>query len=148
MLEKTFESPLDCKEIKPVSCKVNQSWIFIGRTDAEADAPTLWSPDATHWKRPWCWERLKGGGGGDDRGRDCWMPSPPHWTWIWVSSRSWWWMGKPGVLQSMGSQRAGHNWATKLNWTEALSVLIARREEKSTFLFFFLFFYFYRMNAD
>ena len=148
MLEKTFESPLDCKEIKPVSCKVNQSWIFIGRTDAEADAPTLWSPDATHWKRPRCWERLKVGGGGDDRGRDCWMPSPPHWTWIWVSSRSWWWMGKPGVLQSMGSQRAGHNWATKLNWTEVLSVLIARKREKSTFLFFFLFFYFYRMNAD
>ena len=60
VLEKTLESPLDCKEIKPVNCKLNQSWIFIGRTDAEAEAAILWPPwceELTHWKRPWCWER-------------------------------------------------------------------------------------------
>ena len=67
---------------------------------------------------PWCWERLKVGGEGDDRGWDGWMASPTQWTWVWVNSRSWWWTGRPGVLKSMGSQRVGHDWATELNWTE------------------------------
>ena len=71
----------------------------------------------THWKRPWRWERLKAGGEGDDRGWDGWMASPTQWTWIWVDSRSWWWTGRPGVLQCMGLQRVGHNWVTKLNWS-------------------------------
>ena len=71
----------------------------------------------THLKRPWWWERLKVGGEGDNRGWDDWMASPTWWTWVWVSSGSWWWMGKPGMLQSMGSQRVKHNWATELNWT-------------------------------
>ena len=72
VLEKTLESPLDCKEIQPVHPKGDQSWIFIGRTDAEAETPVFWPPDAelTHWKRPWCWERLKAGGEGYDRGWD------------------------------------------------------------------------------
>ena len=70
----------------------------------------------THWKRPWCWERLKAGGEGDGRGWDDWMASPTQWTWVWVSSGSWWWIGKPGALQSMRSQRVGHTWATELNW--------------------------------
>ena len=65
---------LDCKEIQPVHPKGNQSWIFIGRTDVKAEAAILWRPDAkkelTHWKRPWCWERLKAGGEGDERGWD------------------------------------------------------------------------------
>ena len=65
-----------------------------------------------------CWERLKAGGEGDDRGWNGWMASPTQWTWVWVNSRSWWWAGRPGVLQSMGSQRVGLNWATQLNWTE------------------------------
>ena len=69
-----------------------------------------------YWKRPWCWEKLKAGGEGDDRGWDGWMASPTRWTWVWVSLGSWWWTGKPGVLQSMGSQRVGHNWATELNF--------------------------------
>ena len=77
-----------------------------------------WYKELTHWKRPWCWERLKAGEG-DDRGWDGWMTSPTQWTWVWVSSGSWWWTGRPGVLQSMGSQRDGHNWVTKLNWTES-----------------------------
>ena len=68
----------------------------------------------THWKRSWCWERLKAGGEGNNRGWDGWMASPTQWTWVWVSSGSWWWTGKPGVLQSMGSQRVGHD----SDWTE------------------------------
>ena len=66
VLEKTLESPSHCKEIKPVSPQGNQSWIFTGRSDVEAEAPILWPPDVeelTHWKRPWCWERLKAGRG-------------------------------------------------------------------------------------
>ena len=73
-----------------------------------------WCKELTHWKRPWCWERLKAGGEGDDRGWDGWMASPTQWTWVWVNSGSWWWIGRPGVLQSMGSQRVGHDWETKL----------------------------------
>ena len=115
-LEKTLENPLDCKEIQPVHPKGNQSWIFIGRTDAET--PILWPPDVKNWLtgRLWCWERLKAGGEGIDRGWDGWMVSPTQWTWVWASSGSWWWTGKPGVLQSIELQRVGHNWVTELNW--------------------------------
>ena len=90
MLEKIVESPLDCK-IKPVNPKGNKSWIIIGRTDAKAEAPILWPPDAKNWlrKRPWCRERLKAGGEGDDRGWDGWMASPTQWIWVWTSSGSW-----------------------------------------------------------
>ena len=111
VLEKTLESPLDCKEIKPVNPQGNQSWIFIGRTDSLA---TRWE-ELTHWKRPWCWERLKAGGKGDDRGWDDWMTSLNRWTWVWASSRRWWRTGSPGVLQSMGLQRVRPDWATELN---------------------------------
>ena len=93
VLEKTLESPLDCKEIKPVNPKGSQPWRLIGRTDAEAKAPIkYWPPDAKnwHWKRPWCWERLKAGREGDDRGRDGWMASLTRWTWVWANSGSWW----------------------------------------------------------
>ena len=75
-----------------------------------------WSEELTHLKRSWCWERLKVGGEGDDRGWDGWMASPTQWTWVWVNSGSWWWTGGPGVLQFMGLQRVGHDWATELNW--------------------------------
>ena len=75
-----------------------------------------WCEELTHLKRPWCWERLRVGGEGDDRGWDGWMASPTRWTWVWVSFGSWWWTGRPG-LQSMESQRVGHDWATELNWT-------------------------------
>ena len=57
--------------------------------------------------------RLKAGGEGDDRGWDGWMVSPAQWTWVWAHSRSWWWTGKPGALQSMGSQRVRHDWVTE-----------------------------------
>ena len=121
----TLESPLDCKEIQPVHPKGNQSWKFIGRTDADAEIPILWPPwyeEPTHWKRPWCWEKLSAGGGGDDRGWNGWMSSPTWWTWVWVGSRSWWWTGKPGVLQSIGSQ----GWTRLSDWTELefISILI------------------------
>ena len=78
-----------------------------------------WCKEWTHWKRPWCWARLRAGEG-NDRGWDDWMASPILWTWVWVSSGSWWWTGKPGVLQSMGLQRIGHEWATELNWWERM----------------------------
>ena len=72
-----------------------------------------WCKELTHWKRPWCWESLKAGER-VDRGWDGWMASLTGWTWVWASSWSWWWTGKPGMLQSMGSQRAGHDWVTEL----------------------------------
>ena len=72
--------------------------------------------ELTHWKRPWCWERLKVGGEGDNRGWDGWMASSTQWTWVWLDSGSWWWTGRPGVLRFMGSQTVGHNWTTEPNW--------------------------------
>ena len=107
LLEKTLESPLDCKEIQPVHSKGDQTWIFIGRNDVEAETPMLWPPDAKSWLIPWCW---------DNRGWDGWMASPTWWTWIWASSWSWWWTVKPGVLQSM--DRKESDTTEQLNWTD------------------------------
>ena len=123
VLEKILENPLDCKEIQPVHLKRSQSWIFIGRTDAEAEVLILWPPDAKNWligERLWCWERLKAEGIVDCRRWDGWMASS-QWIWVWASSWSWWWTGKLGVLQSMGSQRVGHDWVTELNWARPCS---------------------------
>ena len=75
----------------------------------------IWYKELTHLKRPWCWARLKVGREWDDKGWDGWMASPIQWTWVWVNSRSWWWIGRPGMLQSLGSQRVD---TTELNWTE------------------------------
>ena len=83
-----------------------------------------WSEELTHWKRLWCWERLKAEGEDDDRGWDGWMESLTQWTWVWVNSGSWSWTGRPGVLQSMGSQRIGHDWATELNWWQEVITVI------------------------
>ena len=114
VLEKTLESPLDCKEIKPVNPKGNQSWIFIGKTDAEAEI--LWPPDAKNWLL----------GKDPDSGKD-WkhekrttedeMASLTRWTWVWASSGSWWWTGTPGMLQSMELQSQ-----TQLNWIELMGL--------------------------
>ena len=83
-------------------------------------------PRTDSLKRSWGWERLKVGGEGDDREWDGWMTSLTQWTWVWVSSGSWWWMGKPGVLQSMKSQRVGHNWVTEpTDWWTVLLLLVA-----------------------
>ena len=116
VLEKTLESPLDCKEIQPVNPKWNQSWIFIGRTDAEAETPN--TLELTHIrKRPWCWERLKAGGEGNNRGWDNWMTSLTQWTWVWVNSGGWRWTGRPGMLQSLALQsRTQLNDWIELNW--------------------------------
>ena len=108
VLEKTLESPLDCKEIQPVHPKGNQSWIFIGKDwcwSWKSNTLATWCEELTHLKRPWCWERLKSGGEGDNRIWDGWMASPIQWTWTWANSGEWWGRGKPSVLQSMGSQR-------------------------------------------
>ena len=119
VLEKTLESPLDCKEIQPVNLKGNQSWISIGGTDAEAESPILWPPDVKNWliwKDPDAgedWRREEKG----MTGWVGWMASVTQWTWVRVDSGSWWWTGRPGVLQCMGSKRVGHNWAAELNWT-------------------------------
>ena len=80
VLENTLESPLDCKKIQPVHPKGDQSWVFIGGTDIQAETPILWPPDAKSW--PWCWERLRAGGEGDERGWDGWMASLTQWTWV------------------------------------------------------------------
>jgi len=118
VLEKTFENPLDCKEIQSVHPKGNQSWIFIGRIDVEAETPILWPQRTDSLEKTLIlFQRLKAGGEGDDRGWDGWIASPTQWTWVWVNSRSWWWTGRLGVLQSMGSQRVGDDWVTELNWT-------------------------------
>ena len=95
----------------------NQSWIFIGRIDAEAETPILWPPDVKNLligKDPDAGKDWRQEGG--DRVSDGWMVSLTQWTWVWASSRSWWWIGKPGVLLSMEWQRFGHDWATELNW--------------------------------
>ena len=114
VLQKTLESPLDCKEIQSVHPEGDQSWVFIRRTDAETETPILWPPHAelTQWKRLWCWEGLRAGGEEDNRGWDGWMASLTRWTWVWVNSGRWCWTGRPGVLWFMGSQRVGHAWVT------------------------------------
>ena len=115
VLEKTLGSPLDYKEIQPVNPKGNQSWIFIGRTEAEAESNTLatWCEEPTHWKRPWCWERLKAKGEEGGKGWDGWLASPNQWMWTWANSRRYCRTGKPGMLLSIGSQIIGNNLATE-----------------------------------
>ena len=128
VLEKSLESPLDCKEIQPVHPKGNQFWIFIGRTDAKAETPILWPPHAKSWLigkdpdvgRDWGQEEK------EMTGWDGWMASLTRWTWVWVNSGSWWWTGRPGVLRFMGLQRVRHNWATELNWLNILLYIFAR----------------------
>ena len=99
------------KEINP-GCSL-KDWYWSWNSNILA----IWCEELTHLKRPWCWEGLKAGGEGDDRGWDGWMVSPTQWKWVWVNSGSWWWTGRPGVLQFMGLQRVGHDWVTELNGT-------------------------------
>ena len=115
VLEKTLESPLDSKEIKPLNPKGNQSWIFIGRTDADAEIPVLWPPDVKNWliwKDPDAGKDLrqeeKSSTEDEIIGWHCRLD-----VWVWANFRSCWWTGKPGMLQSMGSQRVGHDWAAE-----------------------------------
>ena len=119
VLEKTLESPLDCKEIQPVHSEGDQAWDFFGRNDAKAETPVfghfMWRGDSLEKAL------ILGGIGGRRRRRwqrMRWLASPTQWTWVWVNSGSLWWTGRAGVLQFMGSQRVRHDWATELNWTE------------------------------
>ena len=89
-----------------------KDWCWSWNSNTSA----TWCEELTHLKRPWCWERLKAGEG-DNRWWDSWMALPTQWTWVWVDSRSWWWTGRPGMLQFMGSQRVRHDWVTEVNWT-------------------------------
>ena len=98
------------KEISPEYYSKDWYWSWNSKTLA------TWCEELTHLKGPWCWERLKAGEEGDNRGWDGCMVSPTQWRWVWVNSGSWWWTGRPGVLQFMGLQRVGHDWATELNW--------------------------------
>ena len=118
VLEKTLESPLDCKEIQPVHSKGDQSWVFFGRTDAKAETPILWLPDVKNWligKDSDAGKDLRQGEKGTT-GWDDWMASLTWCTWVWVNSGSCWWTGRPGVLQFVGLQRVGHDWVIELNW--------------------------------
>ena len=117
VLEMTLESPLDCKEIQTVHSEGDQPWDFFGRNDAKAEAPVLWPPDAKNWLtgkdldagKDW-WQEEKG-----MTGWNGWMESLTLWTWVWVSSGGRWWTAKPGMLQSLVSERARHNWGNELN---------------------------------
>ena len=113
-----LESLLDCKTpsqsiLKEISMKYSLEGLML---KLNFNTLATWCEELTHWKRPWCWERLKAGGEGGNRGWDGWMASPTQWTWVWASFGNWWQTGKPGMLQSMGSQRVVHNWVTELNW--------------------------------
>ena len=112
----TLESPLDCKEIQPVLPEGEQSWVFIGGTDAEAETPIIWPPHVKSWLIGKDSDSGRDWGQEDDRGWDGWMASLIRWTWVWVNSGSWWWTGRPGVLRFMRSQTVRHDWVTELIW--------------------------------
>ena len=129
VLEKTLESPLDCEEsnqsiLKEISPGCSLEGLML---KLKLQYLATWCKELTHLKRPWCWERLRAGGKGDDRGQDSWMASPTYWTWVWVNFRSWWWTGRLGVLQFTGSQSR-----TRLSdWTECLIYLSIKALLKS-----------------
>ena len=136
----------DCKELMLLNCGVGEdSWESLG-LNGDPTSPSwrksvlnihwknwcwswnsnnlaTWFKGLAHWKRPWCWARLKAEGEGDDSTWDGWMASPTQWTWVWTNSRIWWWTRKAGVLQSVGSQRVRQNWVTELNWSRFYQLL-------------------------
>ena len=123
VLEKTLESPLDCKAIQPVHPKGDQSWVFFGRTDVEDETPILWPPDVKSWllEKTLMLGKIEGR---RRRGRQ-------RMQWLdgmidsmdmgWVDSGTWWWTGRPGMPWFMGWQRIGHYWVTELNWATELN---------------------------
>ena len=108
--------------LKEISPGISLEWCWSWNSSTLATS----CKELTHWKRLWCWEGLGARGEGDDRGWDGWMASLTQWAWVWVNSGSWWWTGKPGMLQSMGMQRIGHDWVTELNWTDSLEGLMLK----------------------
>ena len=126
VFENTLESPLDCKEIQPVHPKGNsvlsvywKDWFWSWSSNTLA----TWCQELTHWKSPWCWERLKVGGEVGGRGWDGWMVSLVQWTWVWANSGRWWWTGKPCMLQFLESQRVRHDLVTEQQYV-MLRVLV------------------------
>ena len=119
-LEKTLRVPWTARRsnqsiLKEISLGVVwKDWCWSWNSNTSATS----CEELTHWKRLWYWDGLGAGGEGDDKGWGGWMASPTWWTWVWVNSGNWWWTRRPGVLQFMGLQRVGHDWATELNWTE------------------------------
>ena len=115
VLKKTLESPLNCKEIQSVLSKGDQSCAFIEglilKLKLQYFGHLMWRVDSL--EKTLVLGGLGAGGEGEDRGWDAWMASPTRWTWVWVNSRNWWWTGRPGVMQFMGLQRVGHDWATE-----------------------------------
>ena len=114
--------------------------VYISVTQIHLNVLATWCKELTHLKRPWCCERLKAGGEGDDRGGegddrgwDGWMTSPTQWQWVWINFGSWWWTGRPGVLQSMGSQSQTRlrDW-TELNWTLKWTYLQGSNGDRDT----------------
>ena len=108
VLEKTPESPLDGKKIKPVNLKRNQPWILTGRADAVAETSILiiWWEQLTHWKSPWCWERLRAEGQEGIIGWVDWMASPMQWTWTWANFRRWWGTERLACCHLWGSKES------------------------------------------
>ena len=120
VLEKTLESPLDCKEIQPVhpkgispGCSLEELMLKL---KLQYLGHLMWRTDSL--EKTLMLGKIEGGGDRGDRGWDGWMASPTQWKWVWVNSGSWQWTGWCVVLQSMGSQRVRHYWVTELNWTE------------------------------
>ena len=138
VLENNLESPLDSKEIKSVNPKGNQPWIFTGRPDAEVEALIHWPPDAKtdSLEKILMRKRLKAGEEGDDRGWDGWMASPTQWTWVCADSRRWWRTEKPGMLQSMGSERVTHDWGS-----EQQSLLL----KKILYIYIYIYIYIFQL---
>ena len=127
VLEKTLRIPWTARRSnQSVHPKGDQSWVFIGKTDVEAETPILWPPDTKSWLigKDSDAGKIEAGGEGDDRGWDGWLASPTQWTWVWVDSGGRWWTGRPGVLWFMGSHRVGHDWMTELNWTDHFACLL------------------------
>ena len=124
VLEKTPESPLDCKEIQPVHSEGNQPWVFFGGTDAKAEAPVVWPPHVKSWLIGKDSDAGGVGGTGDRRRRGWqrmrWLDGINQWTWVWVNSRNWWWQGSLAccdswVCKESDTERLSWN---ELNWTE------------------------------
>ena len=149
---------LSAKELMLLNCGVGEdSWKFLGLQGVPTSPfwrrsalGVLWKDwcwswnsntlatsceELTHWKRPWCWEGLRAGGEGDNRGWDGWMVSPTRWTWVWVNFGSWWWTGRPGVLRFMGSQGVRHNWATELNISKIVFLCLLQHWHLCTTMF-------------
>ena len=111
--------PWTARSKQSILKEISPEYSLEGCWSWSSNTLTTWCEELAHWKRPWYWERSKAGGEGGDRGWDGWMASPTQWAWVLASSRSWWWTGKLGVLQSMGSEQ--------LNWLRGTKIHVLLR---------------------